>query len=168
MQISALKISDGFTVVMEKKSTLHSGSDPSTAFCFPSLVNKAAESTGKAQDQHCSAELHLGLESSRARMGTGEQHHRNKKPPCITPGRQKSPRTPRATRRYRHSQEEATCTIQRASCSPGAHGCGANIAHGVLSFRSPDLHRQILSEFTRKLHLEALCIPGHPLLNDCC
>lgn len=64
MQISALKISDGFTVVMEKKSTLHSGSDPSTAFCFPSLVNKAAESTGKAQDQHCSAELHLGLESS--------------------------------------------------------------------------------------------------------
>lgn len=92
MQISALKISDGFTVVMEKKSTLHSGSDPSTAFCFPSLVNKAAESTGKAQDQHCSAELYLGLESSRAWMGTGEQHHRNKKPPCITPGRQKSPR----------------------------------------------------------------------------
>lgn len=54
---------------MEKKKHPPFWVRPKHCILFPLTVNKAAESTGKAQDRRCSAELHLGPESSRLRWG---------------------------------------------------------------------------------------------------
>jgi len=80
MQISTLKISDGLLLSWRKRHPPF-WVRPKHCIFLHSLVNETVESTGKSRSQHLSTQLHLGLE----RLRLGEQHHPNKKPPCITP-----------------------------------------------------------------------------------